>query len=264
MIINRTVQPASVVGIAGSSLTQGLVLAGYGYSDRHDVADKNMWTSTSATKATTRSARAWSFNGTTSYISRTDAPLNTASKSYSFACLATPRGTITAGARIFAFGSSLTTTPFVAIESTGILTVRDDGAVITSTAALANPPALDRESLLIAVFKPAVMTLYEWTSSVTVAIANTACTTNRSAIGALLRTTASNFFSGDVSWWAAWNREITPYEIANLRENPWQIFAPMQRRFYFEPAAAGGTLVGPLIRGGRLQHGSLIRGGVLT
>lgn len=71
-------------------------------------------------------------------------------------------------------------------------------------------------------------------------------TLDRLSIGALLRSTAASFFDGSVSWMAAWDRTITPYELELCWGGLVSELTDQGSRTYFIPAAAGsGATVSP-------------------
>lgn len=51
-------------------------------------------------------------------------------------------------------------------------------------------------------------------------------TVDRFSIGGLRRAASSGFLSGDVFAAFAWNRALSPAEIADLSANPWQLLEP--------------------------------------
>ena len=46
-------------------------------------------------------------------------------------------------------------------------------------------------------------------------------------------------FDGFIQLGAFWSRVLSPYEIAELSRNPWQLFAPAPSRFYLIPSSGG-------------------------
>ena len=48
-------------------------------------------------------------------------------------------------------------------------------------------------------------------------------------------------WNGQILLVAGWSRALSADEIAGLRDNPWQLFRPVQRRVYFDMGAGGGA-----------------------
>lgn len=68
-----------------------------------------------------------------------------------------------------------------------------------------------------------------------------------------------------------WGRELSESEVRADRENPWQIFRPLQRRIYVGPSAGGGltstgalTASAPTLAGTATKTGNLTSSGALT
>lgn len=52
---------------------------------------------------------------------------------------------------------------------------------------------------------------------------------------------ANGAWNGRILLVAGWSRALSADEIAELRDNPWQLFRPVQRRVYFDMGAGGGA-----------------------
>lgn len=48
-------------------------------------------------------------------------------------------------------------------------------------------------------------------------------------------------WNGQILLVAGWSRALSADDIAGLRDNPWQLFRPVQRRVYFDMGAGGGA-----------------------
>jgi hypothetical protein len=224
-------------------LTRSLVMAGYGAAGLYDIGSAASWTNNGATKVSARSGNAWSFNGSSTYLSRNIAPVNVPGGEFTLACLATPRGSLAADGRIFAFGRSDFNNPLTGIQSdastasTAQFFYRSDAGT-SVTASVTSEFVLNKESLLIAVATVAGIALYTQGRKGTGGAIGTIANFDRTALGCALRGSAALFYRADVSWYAAWNRALSEIEIQMLRANPWQLFASSRPVLFAQPSAA--------------------------
>ena len=59
----------------------------------------------------------------------------------------------------------------------------------------------------------------------------------------------SSIASGDFGSVLVWNRSLSDSEVASLRENPWQLFAPVRRPVFFAAGGAPAELAGAGVAG---------------
>jgi hypothetical protein len=72
-----------------------------------------------------------------------------------------------------------------------------------------------------------------------------------------------DYFTGGIALALVWGRGIADTEYLSIVKNPWQVFAPIQRRILVPAAVAATGTFGPIVNGGTLTRG-LVRGGRLV
>lgn len=237
-------QPAGQAPLVRYGIGSGLALAGYRATGLVDHVSGGSWVNNSAGIAYTRDGPAWSTNGSSTYISRTDCPAGWANKTASFAVVVTPRA-LANDLRIFAFGSSSSNNPFAAIQTgqslstNGSFRLRNDANTLVQ-AEVAGTFTVGITTALVATWDGATMWLYTPLGSSSTAQTGTV-TMDRTAIGCLLRAAAGSFFQGDVNAWAAWNRVLSPSEAQQFLINPWQLWASGSARWRVPAVFAGGA-----------------------
>lgn len=78
-------------------------------------------------------------------------------------------------------------------------------------------------------------------ASTTATTLGTYTQSDRTAVGVLLRSTTAVAQNGRVFLCLAWNRALSPSEVASISANPWQVFEQAPRRLWVS-APAGGTV----------------------
>lgn len=188
-----------------------------------------------------QSGTAVSFNGTSGYASRTDSVLGASVPStYTILFLCNGAGGQNA-ARLVAFGSSSSANPMVCVQSNasdgpGIRQFWRNDANATVGLSDPNGRALDSTWHMGWARRTGSTTIDigvddRQTGTVTVSASTT--TLNRTAIGALLRSSAGNFFSGSIQHVAVWNTALSDNEIATIFAAT-QIVPYLERRGAYE------------------------------
>ncbi len=165
---------------------------------------------------------AYTFNGSTQYLSNNSSPLGNTPSSFSIACLV--KGQPFDNRQFVAFGNSTSITPVVLFGTTGSigrirLFYRNDANSTIVT------PLTPNAFLSSTTFKHACVTSDNATAAiyddgVAAATANfggaTTTTLDRFAIGASLRTSPSLYFDGTIAEVGIWNAALTAAEVASL------------------------------------------------
>lgn len=251
-----TSQPARVTRVK-PRWTNFMVLYGYRNMELTDPLSSVDWTSTSATTGTARSGRSWKFNGSSTYISKTEATLKAITGGFTVMSVCTPR-TVTTADYSLGFGNSVDTNPIIGLAnngttaSTAVFICRNNTGGAVSEAQVAGELVANKESVLIGTYRGTTMRLNTRGGTGTATYTAATTTLNRTAVGCLLRNTASGFFTGEVSLWAAWNRALTQREVYDLLKNPWVMFERQPIGLYRPAASILTSSRGRTIMGSRL------------
>lgn len=248
--------PRSFAPLANTPLAKGLVIAGHWGAGVRDVGDGRAWAeSGSPTVGHSQGGPGWQFNGTSSYLTRTDAKIVTNNKYFSMAVVCTPTVALATGRTIFAFGNSGSPDPVYAIRTGNAtaanaeLFARDAGGAGIITLQIASNFAVGRKSVLVVVVNGTSSSFYTEAGSVSGTTPANAVVTDRTGIGALVRNTVGGYFNGIVPMWAAWDRPLSRDEVQSFIVNPWQIFAVPSRsstdliRAAYVPSGGGANQI---------------------
>ena len=179
---------------------------------------------------------AFTFNGSTQYLSVNSSPIGNSPAAMSMACwvnaAAQSRGIF------LALGNSATATPFFSFESVtgGVFnaTYRDDSGAIIAY----GPTAVIFDStwhhVCVTISGANIQIFFDGALNTTsAAIPTGAITLNRLAVGALLRTSAALHFNGAVAEAALWSSVLSASEVESLAKGftPEQV-APQSLVFY--------------------------------
>jgi len=228
LILNSewTEQPQSICEIDWSNpITRGLIDWGTP-TDPNGVVGIN-----SPTIAPRKNGMAHKGNGSSSYYSKSVPALPITTEATLLAIVHGVSGA--ADSRIYTFGSSLSATPFIALQASSTVAAnagffsRLTGGTGINSSVVAFEEA--DSHLLIGTAWATGNEL--WVDGLSVGTnANTTnavgSTLDRVAVGALWRTTVSNYNASGVLLRAAWNRRLDTTEINQLTQNPWQLFTP--------------------------------------
>lgn len=229
---------------SGNPITKGLI-------DVSQPFDGTWLTSGTVTKPVTKGGVALQGNGSSSYYYKNTAPDLSGTSATILAVVCGAAATV--DTRIYSFGSSGSTNSILSIgsgqtDATKLRPwARDKNSNTPSTGSNGTYQLFEAGVPHVGIIVCTPNALVSYVDGKTDFTLATGPSTgwsdaNRTAVGALLRSTASSFNSAPLLLGIAWNRALSASEIASISANPWQIFADEDTSWLVAPAGGGTTI----------------------